>query len=239
MNAPIVLRVAAEGITTSFRYPHFAQGVHPTLPMPPPATIYGHICGAVGDYIDPNTLNFAYTFTHGGEFVDYEHLWFETNELNMNPFRRHLLFAPRFTLYLSYPDLDQLVSAFRSPYYPVVLGRSQDLMTYTDVRIVTLQPSADAYFEGTLLPPHFTPFIDGSTTTITLARFIDERRRPSWAQYAILRGKARFPTQDGILPPDAPESVWADPEICDWSIHPDLPRAVYFHRFVENEQVTS
>ncbi len=58
-----VLKVVLEGITTSFRYPHFMMGVQPSFPMPPPATIYGHICSALGEWIDPKGLAFAYHFT--------------------------------------------------------------------------------------------------------------------------------------------------------------------------------
>lgn len=55
-----VLKVVVEGLTTSFRYPHFVQGVQPTFEMPPPATIYGHICSALGEWVDPKGVTFAY-----------------------------------------------------------------------------------------------------------------------------------------------------------------------------------
>jgi CRISPR-associated protein Cas5t len=69
-----VLKVVAEGVTTSFRYPHFMQKIHPTFPMPPPATIYGHICSALGEWFDPKGVSFAYHFTHAGEVWDTEHI---------------------------------------------------------------------------------------------------------------------------------------------------------------------
>ena len=69
-----VLKVVAEGITTSFRYPHFMQQIHPTFPMPPPATIYGHICSALGEWVSPEGVRFAYHFTHDGEVEDLEHI---------------------------------------------------------------------------------------------------------------------------------------------------------------------
>ena len=31
-----VLKIVAEGLTTSFRYPHFMQQIHPSFQMPPP-----------------------------------------------------------------------------------------------------------------------------------------------------------------------------------------------------------
>ena len=42
-----LVKVVAEGLITSFRYPHFMWQKQPTFEMPPPATIYGHICSAV------------------------------------------------------------------------------------------------------------------------------------------------------------------------------------------------
>ena len=69
-----VLKVVAEGLTTSFRYPHFMQQIHPTFQMPPPATIYGHICSALGEWFDPTGVEFAYHFTHRGDVKDVEHI---------------------------------------------------------------------------------------------------------------------------------------------------------------------
>jgi CRISPR-associated protein Cas5t len=177
------LKIVAEGLTTSFRYPHFVQGVHPTFRMPPPATIYGHICSAVGDYIDPRRTRFAYHFQYEAEFSDYEHLHFFGKEAKMNPFRRAQLFRPRLTLYLD--DLS-LEGAFRSPRYPVALGRAQDLMTYTHVQVVELTEAERAYFDGTLLSLADAPFIGGRFYAVTMPRFLDERREAEWGQYAIL-----------------------------------------------------
>lgn len=48
-----VLKIVLEGVTTSFRYPHFMLGVQPSFPPPPPATIYGHVCSALGEWVAP------------------------------------------------------------------------------------------------------------------------------------------------------------------------------------------
>src|SRR5260221_7605158 len=69
-----VLKVTLEGITTSFRYPHFMTGVQPSFPVPPPSTIYGHICSALGEWVDPEGLAFAYHFTAQESVVDLEHI---------------------------------------------------------------------------------------------------------------------------------------------------------------------
>ena len=144
-----VLKVVAEGLTTSFRYPHFMQQIHPSFPMPPPATIYGHICSALGEWFDPTGVRFAYHFTHegagarhrahhraqpiDGKLPDTEIP--KVLEGNVNPFEREIFFRPRLTLYINRPEWEP---AFRSPRYAVVLGRSQDLFTYTSVSLVEL-----------------------------------------------------------------------------------------------------
>jgi len=162
-----VLRVEMVGTVTSFRYPHFVQGFQPTFEMPPPSTIYGHICGAVGDYIPPNSVRFGYRFTHEGKFIDYqEHLHFD-DPVQPFPFNRELLYNPKLTLYLDNLDLRD---AFLSPYYSVILGRSQDLMTYVSVQVVELVRAETAYFEHTLLPLEMSPRLREATIAVTMPR---------------------------------------------------------------------
>ncbi|NJL34625.1 MAG: hypothetical protein HC893_13170, partial [Chloroflexaceae bacterium] len=140
-----------------------------------PATIYGHICSAVGDWIDPASVRFAYHFTAETTFTDLEHIHAGGDlgpitakrqrelaaagypdatvygESTVTPFKRELLFRPRLTLYL---DRIDLVDAFRSPHYAVVLGRSQDLCSYPPggIAVIDLEQRYDVYYAHTLLP---------------------------------------------------------------------------------------
>jgi len=203
-----VLKVVAEGTTTSFRYPHFMLGIHPSYEMPPPATIYGHISSALGRWFQPAGVKFAYTFTHAGKATDLEHIILlapgkgklkgtkfpKVLEGNVNPFKRELLFRPRLTLYINRPEW---IDAFRSPRYTVVLGRSQDLFTYTQVEIVELEQADRAYFEHTLLP-HDMALQIGRGITVTMPRFLDYRRKrtPTWGRYVIHnRGRVILPDE--------------------------------------------
>lgn len=232
-----VLRVIANGEITSFRYPHFVQGVHLTYEMPPPATIYGHVCSALGVLLPPDALRFAYHFQHEGKFFDYEHLHFYSKRKHtMNPFRREQLFRPRLTLYLAVarPDvisLDELARAFSSPEYAVVLGRSQDLLVYSDVQIITLQEDGQAYFDGTLLPLPDAALIGGRFYAVTMPRYIDENRQPQWAQYAVLPHSNKPPIL-GEMQPEGQEAVaWVDEDY----FHPfnaDIKRGVLWHDWV-------
>lgn len=208
-----VLKVVAEGVVTSFRYPHFMQTVHPSFPMPPPATIYGHICSALGEWVDPAEVQFAYHFISMGRIKDKEHIIMLTPaggklpgtavpkvlEGNVNPFERDLLFQPCLTLYLNRPEW---ATAFRCPRYTVVLGRSQDLFTYTEVSVVDLERADRAYFEHTLLPHAMALHVQRGTTLL-MPRFLDyeHNRAPQFARYVALEERV-------MLPPEASDETY-------------------------------
>jgi CRISPR-associated protein Cas5t len=209
-----VLKVEAEGLTTSFRYPHFMQQIHPSFRMPPPATIYGHICSALGEWFDPSGVQFAYHFTHQGQVKDVEHIIVlspssgylpgtripKVLQGNVNPFERDLLFQPHLTLYINRPDWEP---AFRSPRYAVVLGRSQDLFTYTSVSVIELQQTDRAYFENTLAPYEMALQTMQGIVTL-MPRYLDyaNTRTPTFARYTILRDRVLL---EGTGP------YWIDP----------------------------
>lgn len=220
------LKIVAEGSLTSFRYPHFAQGVHLTYEMPPPATIYGHVCSAVGEFIPPQQTQFAYHFIYDAKVFDYEHLHFFGKEPKMNPFNRELLFNPTLTLYLSDTSLEPY---FRNPRYPVVLGRSQDLMTYTKVEVITLEKADHAYYTNTILDLKAAREIGGRTYSATMPAFINPERQATWQQYAILHGLQEYPAPDGLRF-ETDFEIWVDPT----EKHPykkDLYRGVVWHQW--------
>jgi CRISPR-associated protein Cas5t len=206
-----VLKVVAEGMTTSFRYPHFMQQIHPSFQMPPPATIYGHICSALGEWFDPTDVQFAVHFTHAGLVKDLEHIIVlgpatgylpgtrtpKVLEGNVNPFQRDLLFQPRLTLYINRPEWE---TAFRSPRYAVVLGRSQDLFTYTEVSVIEVEQADQAYFEHTLAP-YDMALQTRRGITVTMPRLLDyERgRAPQFDRYVIIRERVHLPPSEDEL----------------------------------------
>jgi CRISPR-associated protein Cas5t len=251
-----VLRVELEGTVCSFRYPHFLVGRQPSYPLPPPATIYGHICSAVGNWVDPASLRFGYSFRHSGRGDDLEHIHVATVgtgrpskawpypqnlEVNINPLPRELLFAPHLTLYLHTDDhLDPLLRAFREPRYPVVLGRSQDLASYRSVEVIQLEQASAGYFEGALLPASFRH----RTTmgiNVLMPQFIDpvDRRRVSWRTFLALEGRAVLPDpgvvvhRGGIVQRDGDDEViWVDPASPPMG---GRHRIVVWHGFTANE----
>lgn len=228
----LALKIVAEGLVTSFRYPHFVQGVHPTFEMPPPATIYGCVCSVIGDLIPPDAARFAYHFAYQAKFEDYEHLHFFGKEPKMNPFRRELLFKPRLTLYLDRPDW---ASKFRSPRYAVTLGRAQDLMTWGTPEVIDLQEAERRFYSGTLLRLQDAALIGGPSFAVTMPRYIDEQRHAVWGQYAVLPDLPRpfvYPTPEEISIGGNLER-WVDPTVP----HPyerDLYRAVVWHTWSDS-----
>lgn len=218
-----VLKVVAEGLTTSFRYPHFMMGVQPTYEMPPPATLYGHVASALGEWFDPKGVHFAVYFTFSRKQVELESTILLTPttgkmpndkvvpkvlEGETNPFSREILFLPRLVLYLNRPEW---MDAFRHPRYAVCLGRSQDLFTYRQVEIVELEPTSQAYLEHTLLPYEYAQRT-AAGHTVLMPRYLDYRRKrdPTFDRYVVLHRRVHtrdFLQFEGMHPPQ----LWADP----------------------------
>ncbi|MCS6907438.1 MAG: CRISPR-associated protein Cas5 [Anaerolineales bacterium] len=243
-----VLKVVAEGITTSFRYPHFMYQIHPTYEMPPPATIYGHIASALGEWFDPREVRFAYHFSYAAKADDLEHIILlgppegslpgfshpRVLEGNVNPFRRTLLFQPRLVLYL---DRSDWIDAFRSPKYAVVLGRSQDLFTYSAVSIIELQESDHAYLEHTLLPYSANRFTNRGYAVL-MPRWIDyaHGRRPTFERYFIVHERIYCPEELLLFDQDRAPRFWVDPQ------SPEVRGrhlGLVFHSFVGDDQAST
>jgi CRISPR-associated protein Cas5t len=238
-----VLKITAEGLTTSFRYPYYMIGVQPTYEMPPPATLYGHIAGALGEWFDPRGVRFAVRFSYRRKHTELETTYIlsaasgslkgfpntpKTLEGEANPLKREILFFPRLTLYLNRPEWE---SAFRSPRYAACLGRSQDLITYRKIETLDLQPVQAAYFENTLLPYDFVRFTAAGQSTL-MPRWLDttHNRHPIFERYLILQ--RRIHTRNLMLPADAAlPPIYADPG--EPRIEDD-PLGLVFHSWVED-----
>jgi CRISPR-associated protein Cas5t len=247
-----VLKVVLEGVTTSFRYPHFLVGRQPSLPLPPPSTIYGHIAGALGYYPDPRSLEFAYSFSCAGSCDDLEtqHIlsistgsldkkwgYIKNLEGGANPAYRQVLLFPRLNLYVKATNLDEYYRAFREPRYAVILGRSQDLATYTEVSLIELEAGSEGYLEGTLLPNSFRQERTNAGILIQLPRFINPNNRGEveWQMYLAIE-KAVLADQNSTNARSARRlwtegaELWADTSSLSREAKPCL---LYFHSFVE------
>lgn len=254
-----VVKIEMEGLATSFRYPHFMWGRHPTFEMPPPSTIYGHICSAAGEWLDPAGLKFGYRFTHEGKGEDLEHVHAVSagtgkplrpkgkvafaEPVNttgaINPLTREFLFLPKMTLYVTPVEL---IEAFRSPYYAAILGRSQDLMSYKSVEIVELEKSPRAYYEDTILPWEMQVRARRGVTVL-MPRYVDyaHGREPAFERYVVLQSRVvlRPPEedQDDLSDEERPVLRYEGEEIEHWvdsdsPEHKGAKRGVWMHGFV-------
>jgi CRISPR-associated protein Cas5t len=176
----------------------------------------------LGELVSPEEVAFAYHFTALTSFDDIEHVIFVSEsggklegtnypkvlQGNVQPFKRELLFQPRLTLYLTCPEW---IDAFRHPRYAVILGRSQDLFTYTAVEKVELQQAEDAYFEHTLLPYSMAPQV-GQGVTELLPRYLnyERKRTPTFARYLLLEQRVQS-SDFWSFDEQEPHTFWIDP----------------------------
>lgn len=112
-------------------------GFQPTLPIPPPSTIYGLISAAAGRVVTPYDTFIAYSFRSEGRTVDLERIL----EMPLdgggkwNVINREILLNAELDLYVD-PSLQ---GAFLRPHFPLLLGRSSDLATVDVVETVDLE----------------------------------------------------------------------------------------------------
>ncbi len=229
----LALRITVEAPVCSFRQPHFVVGRQLSFHMPPPSTIYGHVASALGILPDPASFRFAYAFTSRahGEDLEHQHVlraggpptkftakgetWTTSvgYDSGVQLARRGFLFDAHLELYLDRPDWE---TSFRAPAFAVVLGRSQDLATVTDVSTVELQRGDSYYFEDTILPFSYRQHT-ARGTTVLMPLYVGPapRREPVFAQQVMLRGRLHHcgnEAEDGLLNlKDSHPDVWIDP----------------------------
>jgi len=117
--------------TASFRYPNLISGIQPTLEVPPLSTVLGLINAAAGHYINHKELSIGYYFEYQGKEMDLETIYMiDTNKgkpnnmAKSNVIKREFLFENFLRIY----TIDEaVVNYLRSPVYPLVLGRMNDL----------------------------------------------------------------------------------------------------------------
>jgi CRISPR-associated protein Cas5t len=149
-------RVALNGWTASFRHPQLVTGMQPTLPVPPPSTIYGLVAAAAGRWVDPTDCQLAYVFQAEGEARDLETIYQFSNSASAgsNVVLREWLTDWRLWLYFTDRSWAE---SFEEPEFPLVLGRQQELahvrpgIDGTIVKEVELA-QAPTILQGTAVP---------------------------------------------------------------------------------------
>ncbi len=231
-----VLRIEIEVPACSFRYPHFLVGRQLTYDMPPPATIYGHIASAIGNFPNPGKLRFAYMFVSAGKVDDleYQHIVKRDKPLEIQPTRHQFLFDAHLTLYL---DSLQLEPYFREPRFPVVLGRSQDLACYSKIDTVSLENDDRGYYEHTLLPADFRR-MTARGVTVLMPSYIapPPMREPHFRTFIVLseriycgpKAELDLGTRHMLRTEGEDTELLVDPDSPEWN---GARRALVFHSF--------
>ena len=145
------LRIKIEGWTASFRYPGFISGFQPTLPIPPLSTVYGLISAAKGTPIGLEDVAIGYVFDNQGKAVDLEVIYELRSGLSAksNVIKREFLYNPELYLYLNKVEYKDY---FKKPHYPLLLGRSGDLMKVSEISIIDLEEKENPPLGKTILP---------------------------------------------------------------------------------------
>jgi len=149
-----VYRITLKGWIASFRYPIFVIGFQPTLPVPPYSTVYGLISAAYGRRTTPEELPVWYVFKSEAKSVDLETIY-ELSAKNAlqaksNIVKREFLVNPELYIYL---ENKEIAESFWCPHYPLLLGRSTELIFVEKIEKIELVfTEGEFILGGTILP---------------------------------------------------------------------------------------
>lgn len=132
-----VYKIDITSWTASFRYPNLISGMQPTLEVPPISTVLGLINAAAGFYIEHRELLLGYYFEYEMQGEDLETIYQisskdgkPTNNAKSNVLLRKFLVNNFLRIYTT----DKAIVDYLSqPYYPLLLGRMNDLATVTHI----------------------------------------------------------------------------------------------------------
>lgn len=152
-----VYRIKISSWTSSFRYPNIMSGFQPTMTVPPLSTVLGLINSCAGQYLDYNNCKIGYYFEYGARSIDLETIYMvdvvknvPTNKLKSNVIKREFLYDCNLYVYLV--D-EKIVDYFRNPVYQVLLGRSSDLASIDEIKLLDLSEIENATkIRGQMMP---------------------------------------------------------------------------------------
>lgn len=150
-------KIDISGWTASFRYPNLISGYQPTLEVPPLSTVLGLINAAAGKFVSYKNDKIGYYFEFDAIGTDLETIYqmdgngkTTNNIAKSNVIRRQFLFNPRLIIYTSNP---QIADYFKSPVYPILLGRMNDLATIDNISEIEMQSvDEDIEIKGQIVP---------------------------------------------------------------------------------------
>jgi len=156
-----VYKIDITSWTASFRYPNLISGTQPTLEVPPISTVLGLINAAAGFYMEHQNLQLGYYFEYEMEGEDLETIYQisskdgrPTNNAKSNVIQRKFLFNNFLRIYTN----DESIAGYLAqPYYPLLLGRMNDLATVTNISAKEKLEEAEAAqkIRGQIIPFRF------------------------------------------------------------------------------------
>lgn len=213
-----VARIQIIGWTASFRYPTFVSGFQPSLPVPPLSTIYGLLSAAKGELVTPNETSVGFVFQSKGKAVDLETIYELQDtalQAKSNVVKREILFEPELYLYLT--DLD-FADYFRQPVYPLLLGRSTELVMAKKIEIIELNKKENVRFGGTSFPFNPNYKISGKLQALP-THFSDEMPRQALGTQPFCLVETDFSGKSLNLRPQIFQNeIYYDSEL-DWGIY--------------------
>lgn len=189
-------RIKISSWTASFRYPNILSGFQPTLEVPPLSTVLGLINACAGKYLKYEDVRIGYCFEFGAKGVDLETIYqierteknTPRNDVKSNILRREFLYDCCLYLYL---QDEEIVSYFRTPCFPLLLGRSSDLATVDAIEELELEPIREADRIYGQIVPFRGNFLPGGIQALP-QYFTDEipRRNLGTIPYTIISCKS-------------------------------------------------
>lgn len=133
-----VYKIDITSWTASFRYPNLISGLQPTLEVPPLSTVLGLINAAAGKYLVYKNLQLGYYFEYEMESEDLETIYQissnkdgkPTNDAKSNVIKRKFLYNNFLRIYVAEKSIVDFLS---QPYYPLLLGRMNDLASVVQI----------------------------------------------------------------------------------------------------------
>ncbi|PID31198.1 MAG: type I-B CRISPR-associated protein Cas5 [Candidatus Cloacimonadota bacterium] len=216
-------RVKITSPTASFRHPTILTGFQPTLSVPPISTIYGLLSAVTGKYRTPEMQKVGYIFHGKDRFIDLETTYKSDGKLSRKKtmtvtpdiVKREIFFEPELYLYL---NEEELAKMFKTPYFPILLGRSSDL-AFAEIKKVTLEKKDDCVLYGTTIPyKKVNKLITGQLQALPKYFTDTQPRIPQEVQPFFLISK----------PVKIEGSYYCDPELAS-ILNIDKNIGIYFH----------
>ncbi|MCY3412077.1 MAG: CRISPR-associated protein Cas5 [Candidatus Heimdallarchaeota archaeon] len=144
------------GISASFRVPSFVDGDQLSLPTPSYATILGILSAAADRLVSPKEtgIGFSYHFKASGKDLEKFHRYKRSSSGGYtydatNIRRREFHIHPELELYLSNTSFFDILDY---PAHALSLGRSQDIASIAEVKLIEVSKVDHGTLSGTLLP---------------------------------------------------------------------------------------